>query len=408
MDRNLAPTTHELHGGPGIESWSRRPSFLLFSTPAVGEEEMLEVADTLRSGWITTGPKTQQFESAFRSKVGAPAALGLNSCTAGLHLGLLALGIRPGDEVITTPMTFIATSTAIMEAGATPVFVDVEPTSGNLDAARVEAAITSRTRAILPVHLFGLMCDMRALRAIADRHGLAIVEDAAHCVEGTRDGVRPGALGDTACFSFYATKNLTCGEGGAVIVRDAALYEKLRLLRVHGMNKIAADRAREGYTHWDMVTMGWKYNMSNIEAALLLPQFARLDAKLAQRQALAQRYAQRLAAVPGIRLPTQSSGPNDVHARHLFPIWIANGKRDEVIAELKQRRVDAMVNYRAIHLLTYFQDRLGCKRGDFPIAEDIGEATLSLPFFPTMSHQDADTVAGHLLDILEEPRHATG
>ena len=329
------------------------------------------VKEVLGQPILTTGEYVDRVERMLADYLGVPHCLCVMSCTGALHMSLLALGIGPGDEVITTPMTFIATATSILEAGATPVFVDVEFGLGNLDAAKVEAAITSRTKAILPVHLFGLMCDMRALRAIADRHGLAIVEDAAHCVEGIRDGVRPGGLGDSACFSFYATKNLTCGEGGAVIARDAELYEKLRLLRVHGMTKIAADRAREGYTHWDMVMMGWKYNMSNIEAALLLPQFARLDAKLVARKALANRYAERLAAVPGIRVPTQSTGPNDVHARHLFPIWVGDGRRDEVVAELRQRRVEVVVNYRAIHLLELFPrhvrlqaGRISDRRGD--------------------------------------------
>jgi dTDP-4-amino-4,6-dideoxygalactose transaminase len=374
----------------------------------LGEAELAMVKEVLAQPILTTGEYVDRVERMLAGYLGVPHCLCVMSCTGAMHMSLLALGIGPGDQVITTPMTFIATATAILEAGATPVFVDVEPTSGNLDAAKVEAAVTHRTKAIVPVHLFGLMCDMRALRAIADRHGLAIVEDAAHCVEGIRDGVRPGGLGDTACFSFYATKNLTCGEGGAVIARDAALYEKLRLLRVHGMTKIAADRAREGYTHWDMVMMGWKYNMSNIEAALLLPQFSRLDTKRIEREALARRYAERLAGVPDIRVPTQSTGQGDVHARHLFPIWVGDGRRDEVVAKLKQRQVEVVVNYRAIHLLSYFRDKFGFKPGDFPIAEEIGDAAISLPFFPGMSTQDVDTVVDHLHTILEEPRRAAG
>jgi dTDP-4-amino-4,6-dideoxygalactose transaminase len=374
----------------------------------LAEAELAMVEEVLAQPILTTGQYVEQVERMLAEYLGIPHSLCLTSCTGALHMSLLALDIGPGDEVITTPMTFIATATSILEAGATPVFVDVEPQTGNLDATKVEAAITPRTKAILPVHLFGLMCDMRALRTIADRHQLAIIEDAAHCVEGIRDGIRPGSLGDTACFSFYATKNLTCGEGGAVVVRDDGLYEKLRLLRVHGMTKIAADRAREGYTHWDMVTMGWKYNMSNIEAALLLPQFARLDTKLARREALARRYARELAAIPGIRIPTQSTGPNDVHARHLFPIWVDNGRRDEVVAKLKQRSVEVVVNYRAIHLLSYFRERFGYRPDDFPIAEQIGDACISLPFFPSMSEQDIDTVLDHLHAIVEEPPRAAG
>jgi dTDP-4-amino-4,6-dideoxygalactose transaminase len=367
----------------------------------LGETELEMVREVLAQPILTTGEYVERVERKLAEYLGAAHCLCVTSCTGALHMSLLALGIGPGDEVITTPMTFIATATSIMETGAKPVFVDVEMTSGNLDAAKVEAAITPRTKAIMPVHLFGLMCDMRALRDIADRHGLAIVEDAAHCVEGVREGARPGSLGDTACFSFYATKNLTCGEGGALVVRDEALFEKLKLLRVHGMTKIAADRAREGYTHWDMVLMGWKYNMSNIEAALLLPQFERLADKLARRKALAQRYASKLAGIPRLRIPTLSSGSHDVHAHHLFPVFINDGRRDEVVAELQRRQVGVVVNYRAIHLLKYFMDNFNFKPGDFPIAEQIGDATLSLPFYPTMTDHEIDVVADHLHTILE-------
>jgi len=367
----------------------------------LGDAELDMVREVLAQPILTTGEYVERVERLLAEYLGLPHCLCVTSCTGALHMSLLALGIGPGDEVITTPMTFIATATSIMETGATPVFVDVESASGNLDTAKVEAAITPRTKAIMPVHLFGLMCDMRSLREIADRHGLAIVEDAAHCVEGIRDGARPGVLGETACFSFYATKNLTCGEGGALVVRDDAIFEKLRLLRVHGMTKIAADRAREGYSHWDMQLMGWKYNMSNIEAALLLPQFKRLDAKLIEREALAQQYAALLSDVPGICLPTQSSGPNDVHARHLFPIFVENGRRDEVVMELQRRQVGVVVNYRAIHLLTYFRETFGYKPGDFPVAEAIGDAALSLPFYPGMSADQIATVASHLHTILD-------
>jgi UDP-4-amino-4-deoxy-L-arabinose-oxoglutarate aminotransferase len=316
-----------------------------------------------------------------------------------MHLSLLALGIGPGDEVITTPMTFIATATAILEAGATPVFVDVEPDTGNLDAERVEAAVTPRTKAILPVHLYGLMCDMRALRGIADRHGLAIVEDSAHCVEGVRDGVRPAELSATACFSFYATKNLTCGEGGAIATDDTALYQKLRLLHLHGMTKTAFDRSREGYTHWDMVELGWKYNMSNIEAALLLPQFARLAAKLGQREKLAHAYDQRLANIPGVMRPATRA--RAVHARHVYTVRVAAEKRDRVVEALKEDQVGCVVNYRPVHLMQYFRDRYGYKRGDFPIAEHIGDETISLPFYPGMPYSDVELVADTLARAIE-------
>lgn len=368
----------------------------------LGRPELEEIADVFAGPILTTGEKVTQFERMFADYLGRRHALGVTSCTGALHMSLLALDIGPGDEVITTPMTFIATATAIMEAGAKPVFVDVEPDTGNLDARRVEAAITPRTRAILPVHLYGLMCDMRALREIADRRGLAIIEDCAHCVEGVRDGIRPGELSDAACFSFYATKNLTCGEGGAVVTDRDDLVDKLRLLRLHGMTKTAADRHREGYAHWDATMLGWKYNMDNIQAAILVPQLRRLDAKLSERERLAKRYAEKLSAIPTVRMPATRIG--SVHARHLFPIWVSATERDRLIAELNKRQIQTVVNYRAIHLLTHFSNTLGHRSGDFPIAERIGDETLSLPFYPTMPLEFIDIVADAVANILPSAR----
>ena len=357
----------------------------------LGQAELDSVAEVLAGSILTTGDTVAAFERRFAGYLGLKHAVGVTSCTGALHMSLLALGVGPGDEVITTAMTFIATSTAILEAGATPVFVDVEPETGNLDASRIEAAITERTRAILPVHLYGQMCDMRAIRAIADRHSLFVIEDAAHCVEGYRDGVRPGEVGDTVCFSFYATKNLTCGEGGAVATNAADLAEKLRLLRVHGMTKTAADRYREGYQHWDMVILGWKYNMDNIQAALLLPQLDRLETNWQKRSALARRYEDRLAGIPGVSWPETVPGAR--HSRHLFPIWVDGGRRDALVATLQAAGIATVVNYRAIHLLTFFRERFGFQPGDFPVAERIGDQTLSLPFYPGMPEEHVDIVA---------------
>jgi dTDP-4-amino-4,6-dideoxygalactose transaminase len=356
----------------------------------LGAPELASLAKVLEGEILTTGEAVSAFEAKFAGTFGRRHALGVTSCTGALHMALLALDIRPGDEVITTPMSFVATATAILEAGATPVFVDVEPDTGNLDVTRLEAAITPRTKAILPVHLYGLMCDMRALRAIADKRGLRLIEDAAHCIEGTRDGVKPGELSDAACFSFYATKNLTCGEGGAIALDDDALMDRLKLLRLHGMTRMAEESAREGYRHWDMVMLGWKYNMSNVEAALLLPQFERIEAKLKRRHALATRYEQGFAGMRGITLP--SSRPNSVHARHLYTIWCDGLSRDELIASLHGDGIGAVVNYRPIHLTSYFAERYGYRRGDFPIAEWIGDHTVALPFYPDMRLDEADIV----------------
>jgi UDP-4-amino-4-deoxy-L-arabinose-oxoglutarate aminotransferase len=368
----------------------------------LGQPELDAIREVLAGSILTTGATVERVERQLAEYLGAKHVLTVTSCTGAMHLSLVALGVGPGDEVITTPMTFIATATAIMEAGATPVFVDVEEKTGNLAAGKVEAAITRKTRAILPVHLYGQMCDMRALRAVADRHRLFLIEDAAHCIEGARDGVRPGQLSDTACLSFYATKNLTTGEGGAIVCNDSALAERLRLLRLHGMTKTAYDRSREGYQHWDIVAMGWKYNMDNIHAALLLPQMERLDAAWQKREELARRYQSLLAEVPGLTWP--QTLPEVKHAHHLFPVWIVNGRRDAVVAGLHQRGIPTVVNYRAIHLLTYFRERFGFKAGALPMAERIGNAAISLPFYPAIPGEHVRAVADGLKAILSDSR----
>ena len=366
------------------------------------------VKEVLAQPILTTGEYVDRVERMLADYLGVPHCLCVMSCTGALHMSLLALGIGPGDEVITTPMTFIATATSILEAGATPVFVDVEPDTGQSRCHQVEAAITPRTKAIIPVHLY--RPDVRHARACARLPTGTVWRSSRMPRTASRacaTACVPADLGDTACFSFYATKNLTCGEGGAVSRAIRALRKASPAARPRHDQDRRRPRAR-GLHPLGHGQIGWKCNMSDIEAALLLPQFARLDAKLVAREALARRYAERLAGVPGIRVPTQSTGANDVHARHLFPIWVGDGRRDEVVAELKQRRVEVVVNYRAIHLLSYFRDTFGFKPGDFPVAEEIGNAAISLPFFPGMSVQDVDTVVDHLHTILEGPRRAAG
>jgi dTDP-4-amino-4,6-dideoxygalactose transaminase len=365
-----------------------------FYKHGLGQPELDAIAEVFKGDILTTGEWVAKFEKRFAEYLGAKGSLGVTSCTGALHMSLLAWDIGPGDEVITTPLTFIASSTAIMEAGAKPVFVDVEEDTGNLDASRVEAAITKRTKAILPVHLYGQMCDMKALRGIADRHKLAIFEDAAHCVEGERDGVKPGQLGETASFSFYATKNLTCGEGGALAWNDETRSQRLKLLRLHGMTKMAADRAREGYTHWDMTLLGWKYNMDNIQAAMLLPQMDRIEANWKLRQQVAEWYEDELKTLKGVTVPVTRK--NTRHARHLFAVLIGGGRRDAVIAHLQKAGVGCMVNYRAIHTLTFFKEALGYAEDAFPIASRLGQQALSLPFYPGLSKAQVKEVVGEL------------
>ncbi len=364
----------------------------------LGQAELDSIAQVLKGTILTTGETVLQFEKRFADLLGVSHAIGVTSCTGALHMSLLALDIGPGDEVITTPLTFIATSTAILEVGAKPVFVDVEPDTGNLDASKIESAITKHTRAIIPVHLYGQMCDMRSIKEIANKYGLYIIEDSAHCINGERDGICPGQLSDTACFSFYATKNLTCGEGGAVITKNNVLADKLRLLRLHGMTKTAADRQREGYKHWDMVMLGWKYNMDNIQAALLLPQMDRIESNLKKRNELAAYYEEKLANIRTLTRPQTLSGVR--HAWHLFPVWVDGSRRDLIIDGLQELGIGVVVNYRAIHLLSYFREKFGFRGGNFPIAEHIGDVTLSLPFYPGLSKYQVDIVVGALRTVL--------
>ncbi len=364
----------------------------------LGKPELDMVAEVFKGEILTSGEYTQILEAKIAEYLDVNYALTTSCCTGSLHMSLLAYDIGEGDEVITTPMTFVATAESVIAAGAKPVFVDVEPDTGNINAELIEKAITENTKAIMPVHLYGLMCDMKLIRKIADKYNLKVIEDAAHCFEGSREGIRPGQLGNTACFSFYATKNLNCGEGGAMVFNDSSILEKLKLLRVHGMTKTAADRAKEGYTHWDVPIYGWKYNMSNINAAIVLPQFDRLDDKLLNREELAGYYSDRLSEIDEITIP--ATRENALHARHLFPIWVNN--RDRIIYELNKRQIGSVVNYRAIHLLTYLKDKYGFKAGNFPIAEKIGNETISLPFYPGMTYEYIDAVVDNLKEILRK------
>jgi UDP-4-amino-4-deoxy-L-arabinose-oxoglutarate aminotransferase len=278
----------------------------------------------------------------------------------------------------------------VLHAGANPVFVDCDPVTANIDLDLIERAITPRTKAIMPVHLYGHMVDMRRLRGIADAHGLRVVEDCAHCVEGERDGVRPGQLGDIACFSFYATKNLASGEGGAVAGRDQELLERIRLLRTHGMNKEAASRYTSTYQHWDMLELGYKGNMFDIQAALLLPQTPHVDERLARREAICRRYEAAFAELSGVEFPRVLDGTRS--ARHLFTIWVAPERRDAVLSALQAQEIGVAVNYRAVHLLSYYRRTFGYERGSFPNAERIGDSTITLPLYPAMTDEQVDAV----------------
>ena len=361
-----------------------------FYRHSLGEDEKAAVRGVLDSLFLTTGQRVYAFENAFEEYLGVAAVVCTAHATASLHLAMLAAGIGPGDEVVTTPMTFLSASNAIVYAGGTPVFVDVDPATANIDPSAVEAAITPRTRAIVAVDLYGLMADMVALRAIANRHSLALVEDAAHCVEGRRDGFGPGQLADYGCFSFYATKNLTCGEGGAITARDGAKKNLLRQLSSHGMSKNAADRHAGKYQHWDMERLGYKYNLSDVNAALLLPQLPKLADWLSRREEICRRYEAAFREAPGISFPVVPDGA--VSGRHLFTIWVDATKRDAVLAGIQARGIGVAVNYRAVHLTKFYRERFAFRRGMFPEAERIGDSTITIPLWPAMTDAQVDEV----------------
>ena len=366
----------------------------------LGEEEIAALADVIHSTFLTTGPRTRDFEAKFAGYMRAEYCVGVTSWTMGGFIALKALGIGPGDEVITTPMTFMATANIILECGATPVFVDVEPKTGNISCDAIRDAITSRTKAILPVHLYGQMCDMRRMSAIAKEHGLAIVEDCAHSVESERDGIKPGELSDMAVFSFYATKNLASGEGGAITTNDKGLYEKLMVLRQHGMNKSAADRYSARFKHYDMEMLGYKCNMFDIQAALLIPQLPRLAERLERREYVCNRYETAFRGVEGVSFPAVL--PNSVHGRHLFTIWVDPEIRDIVLSDLQDRGIGVAVNFRSINRLTYYKEHFDMPEGTFPNAERIGDSTITLPLYTKLTDAEIDYVIAQVKESVRQ------
>ncbi len=366
----------------------------------VTEEDIVLANQTLQSIFLTTGPMVERFEKRFAQYLGIQEAVGLTSCTGAIHLALLRHGIAAGDEVITTPMTFVATATAILQTGAIPVFIDVCPKTGMILPQAVKIAITEKTKAILPVHLYGRMADVRGFSRIAKEHNLILIEDAAHCIEGVRDGVRPGELSHAACFSFYATKSMTCGEGGALVCRSAEDASWYRSSRHHGISKNASYRYTKKYEHWDMETMGWKYNMDDIRAALLLRQIDRLDDYRQKRQNLEALYRELLMEVEGLDF-IEGPQKREMSAHHLFTVLLPkNILRDEVIKKMEESGIGCAVNYRAIHTLKYFREKFGYQPEDFPVANEIGNRTVTLPLYPKLSEEEVRIVCQTLKMII--------
>ncbi len=372
-----------------------RKDFLVFGSPLIEEEDIAEVVATLRSGWIGTGPKVKKFEEMFREYKSSKHAVAVASCTAALHLSLLALELKPGDEVITTPMTFCATLNAILHAGARLVLVDCDRRTFNIDPERLESAITPRTRAILPVHFAGRPCGMDDIMAIARKHTLHVIEDCAHAIETEYHGRKAGTFGDFGCFSFYVTKNVTTTEGGMIITDDNRRADIIKTLALHGMSKDAWKRFQdEGYKHYEVVYAGFKYNMTDMQAALALHQLPRIDRSWERRRVLWKRYNEAFAGLRCI-LPAAEE-PGTRHAYHLYTPLVdiehLDKTRDEVLAELTRRKIGTGVHYLALHTQPYYVKTLGHNRGDFPNAEFISDRTLSLPLSPKLTDQDADDV----------------
>lgn len=384
------------------DTTSARPT-LPYNRPDIGEEEIAEVVDTLRSGWLTTGPKTRRFEREFAAYTGAQYALALNSATAALHLALDAAGIRPGDEVITTPLTFAACANVIVQTGATPVLADVSPDDLNIDPAQVERRITPRTRALMAVHYAGQPCRMDALLDIARRYNLFLIEDAAHAAGAEYRGQRIGSLGDATAFSFYATKNLTTGEGGMLTTNRPELAERARLMTLHGMNRDGWQRYEKGGSwYYEVIAPGYKYNMSDIMAALGLVQLRRLDAMNARRAELATRLTAALAGCEAVATP--SARPEVRHVWHLYVIRLRleclRIDRARFIEELTARGIGTSVHFIPIHYHPYYREGFGFRLGDFPVAEDAYPRLVSLPLYPAMTETDVDRVAEAVLDVV--------
>lgn len=374
---------------------STRQEFLPYALPLIEEDDIAEVVDTLKSGWIAKGPKTMEFEKQFAEYVGAKYAVALNSCTAALHLSLVAAGIGEGDEVLTTPMTFAASANVVIHTGAKPVFVDIDPATMNIDPKKIREKITPQTKAIIPVHMAGHPCEMDEIMEIAREHNLFVLEDAAHAVYTQYKGKTIGSIGDATAFSFYATKNLVTGEGGMVTTNDEVLYNKIRVMSTHGMSRNAWNRYTEvGSWYYEILSPGYKDNMSDIMAGLGLSQLAKLERMQGIRQEIADYYQVEFGKLPELEVPVELDYAR--HAWHLYIIKLNLDKlsidRGKFIEELKKENIGTSVHFIPLHMHPYYQDTYGYKPGDFPVTEGVFERIISLPLYPKMSKQDANDV----------------
>ncbi len=380
-----------------------RKNFLVFGSPLIEQEEIDEVVASLNSGWLGTGPKVHKFEGMFREYKGSKYSMALNSCTAALHLSILTIGIKPGDQVIVPTMTFAATANPVIHAGGIPVFVDCEKETMNIDPEDIERKITSKTKAILPVHFAGRPCNMDAIVDITKQHHLKIVEDCAHAIETEYHGKKVGTFGDLGCFSFYVTKNIVTGEGGMVVTDNEEYANQIKILGLHGMSKDAWKRfSDKGYKHYQVVYAGFKYNMMDLQAAIGIHQLPRVDKYWQRRQEICNRYNEAFKDL-SVFTPTPVE-PNTRHAYHLYTLVldIDNLKitRDEFLDEMTKRNIGVGVHYIALHLHPYYQEAFRYKRGDFPNAEWISDRTVSLPLSAKLMDEDVEDVIGAVREII--------
>ena len=381
-----------------------RDNFLPFFLPTIEQDEINEVVDTLKSDWITTGPKTHKFEEMFREYIGCKHAIALNSCTAGLHLALVAAGIGEGDEVITSPFTFAATANVIVHQGARPVFVDIRRNTYNIDAEQIEAAISDKTKVIMPVHYAGQPCEMDEIMRITRRHNLLVIEDAAHAFSATYKGKKIGTIGDITSFSFYATKIITTAEGGMITTDNDELAEKIRLLSLHGISHDAWKRySSEGSWYYEILYPGYKYNMTDIQASMGIHQLRKLDRLQEARRAIARLYSNAFKDMPEITEPSIAEWVEPTW--HLYPILIDTEllklDRSKFIEALKAEGIGTSVHFIPVHLHPYYRKQFGFKRGDFPESEYVYDHIISLPLFPRMTEADARDVIAAVKKIIE-------
>lgn len=385
-----------------------RKDFLVFGKPYVGKEEIKEVVATLKSGWWGTGPKVERFENNFKTYVGARHALGVNSCTAGLHLALKAIGIGPEDEVITTPLTFCSTANVIIHCGARPVFADVALDDWNIDPTEIEKKITKKTRAIIPVHLHGRPCQMDKILKIAKKYNLKVIEDAAHAAEAWYHNKKIGNIGDITVFSFYVTKNIATGEGGMITTNNKKYATMMKVLSLHGLSRDAYKRySVKVYRHYECLMPGFKYNMMDIQAALGIHQLARVEQNAVIRKKYWDMYNETFAKIPELILPKPEE-PHTRHARHLYAILVKPERlkisRDKFVDSLIKENIGSGVHFNPIHLYKYYRKTYGWKTGDFPNAEFVGTRTISLPLSAAMTDRDIRDVISAVKRIIKKYR----